>query len=404
MIERKSLKTILKMLDDSHIVYINGARQSGKSTLATEIASRLKMEYISFDDPSIYAAAKHDPSSFIKNIKSSVVLDEIQLVPEIFRNLKIFVDEQRINKGNLKILLTGSANIMALPQLSDALVGRMQILTLYPFSLAEFKETNFIKRAFCSDFSLQKESEDNNIINKIKSATFPEPSLSKNINASRWFNSYITTLLRRDIREIANIEKLSDIPIMLKIIANRTGSLINESSMSRDCNVNLMTFRRYRSILEHMFIITRVFPWFRNTGKRFVKSTKNYFIDTYMLCNILGKNIEDLQEEDPILFGHILENFIFTELLKTLEEQFEIFHFRTVDNKEVDFVIERNDGDLVGIEVKSRSTISASDFNGLKILQEISEKSFRCGIVLYLGKNIIPFSDKMFAVPISCLG
>jgi predicted AAA+ superfamily ATPase len=279
----------------------------------------------------------------------------------------------------------------------------MRILTLYPFSLSEFKETNFIEKLFRADFPLQAKHGKESLVEKIKSATFPEISLSRNINADRWFDAYITTLLRRDIKEIANIEKPADIPIMLEILASRTGSLINESSISRDCNVNLMTFRRYRGIPENMFVMNRVFPWFRNIGKRFVKSTKNYFTDTYMLCNLLGVNVDIVQQEDPILFGHIFENFVFTEILKNLEEQTKLFHFRTLDNKEVDFILEKNNGDLAGIEVKSGATISANDFNGLNTLREISGKSFKCGVVIYLWKNVIPFSDRMFAVPISCL-
>ncbi|MDR3186833.1 MAG: ATP-binding protein [Holosporaceae bacterium] len=404
MVERKAKNTILEMLINSHVVYVNGARQCGKSTLTLQIASLLNMEYVTLDDPSVYAAAKHDPVSFVQNIKSNVVLDEIQLAPEIFRSLKIFIDEQRRRNTNLKILLTGSANVMALPELSDALVGRMQLLTLYPFSLSEFKATHFIDKAFSANFELQEKHGGDDIVTQIKSATFPEVSLSLNAETTRWFDSYLTTLLMRDIKEIANIEKIADIPIMLKIFANRVGSLINESSMARDCNANLMTFRRYRAILENMFVINRVFPWYRNIGKRFVKSTKSYFTDTYMLCNILGIKLETMQKEAHHAFGHILENFVFTELLKNLSEQTQLFHFRTLDNKEVDFVLERSNGDVVGIEVKSSSTISANDFAGLKALKEAVGASFKCGIVLFSGKNTIPFGEKMFAVPVTGLG
>jgi predicted AAA+ superfamily ATPase len=404
MIRRKSTGDILKMLSDSPVAYINGARQCGKSSLAIDIASRLGMKYVTFDDPSAYAAAKRDPASFVGGIKDSVVLDEIQMVPEIFRSLKIFVDEQRRQNGKLKILLTGSANIMALPNLSDALVGRMRTLTLHPFSLSEFCEKNFQKKLFAADFSLGEEFGDDDIVKKIKSATFPEVSLSPTIDARGWFDSYLTTLLRRDIKDFANFEKTADIPIMLKILAGRVGGLINESALSRDCNINLMTFRRYRAVLENMFIVTRLFPWFRNIGKRFVKSSKNYFIDAYMACNILGIDIDSVQANDPNLFGHILENFVFTEILKNLEDGTKLFHFRTLDNKEVDFVLEKRDGSVAGIEVKSSGTISAKDFAGLETLRELAGQSFKCGVAIYLGKQTVPFADKMFALPIGSLG
>ena len=401
-VERNSMKTALNVLKDTSILYLNGIRQCGKSTLAMQLASQLKFEYMTFDSPAILSAAQNDPQGFVENIKNNVVLDEVQMVPEIFRNLKIFADNQRRKANSLKILLTGSANILALPKLADSLVGRMHILTLYPFSWSEFSNSKFIQRAFACDFSLQN-CENIDPITMIQKASFPELSLNPHINTSRWFDSYLTTLITRDIRDISNIAKTSEMYTLLRILASRTGSLINESSLARDCNINLMTFRRYRNILENMFVIQRVFPWFRNIGKRFVKSTKNYFTDTLMLCNILGIDLSAIKQKDPLLFGHIFENFVFSELVKNLDDQMRLFHFRTSDNKEVDFVIEKNNGDLVGIEVKSKITVSAKDFTGLTELKKLVSSSFKCGIVLYSGNSVIPFAKDMFAVPIQLI-
>ena len=326
------------------------------------------------------------------------------MAPEIFRNLKIFVDEQRCKKADqqLKILLTGgAANILALPKLADSLVGRMQIMTLYPFSHSEFSNSTFFNDAFSRNFKLQNHDK-TDIIFMIRKANFPELSLNSDANTSRWFDAYLTTLLTRDIREITNIARTSDMYTMLKILAARTGSLINESSLARDCNMNLMTFRRYKNILENMFVIQRVFPWFRIIKKRFVKSAKNYFTDTYMLCNILGVDLLTIQQKDPSLFGHILENFVFTELIKNMDEQMRIFHFHTSDNKEVDFVLEKNNGDLIGIEVKSKN-VSEKDFEGKKELKNAAGSSFKCGIVLHLGNSTIPFAQDMFAIPMQVL-
>ncbi len=403
-LKRKSLEKAAEILKETQILYINGIRQCGKSTLAMQLASQFGLEYLSFDSPSILAAAQHDPQAFIENIKSNIVIDEVQMAPEIFRNLKIFVDEQRRKNADqqLKILLTGSANILLLPKLADSLVGRMQIMTLYPFGYSEFSNSTFLNDAFSGNFRLQNHNR-RDIIPMIRKATFPELSINLKANASRWFDAYLTTLLTRDIREITNIARTSDMYTMLKILAARTGSLINESSLARDCNMNLMTFRRYRNILENMFVIQRAFPWFRNIGKRFVKSTKNYFTDTYMLCNILGVDLLTIQQKDPILFGQILENFVFTELIKNMDEQMRLFHFHTSDNKEVDFVLEKNNGDLVGIEVKSKSSVSEKDFEGIRELKNSAGSSFKCGIVLYLGNSTIPFAQDMFAVSMQML-
>ena len=404
LLKRKALKKATEILKETQILYINGIRQCGKSTLAMQLASQIGFTYSSFDSPSILSAAKHDPQGFIENIQSSIVIDEVQMVPEIFRPLKMFIDEQRRKNTNqqLKILLIGSANILALPKLADSLVGRMQIMTLYPFSYSEFSNSTFLNDAFSGNFRFKNHPR-TNITSMIRKATFPELSLKLDANTSRWFDTYLTTLLTRDIRDITNIARTSDMYTMLKILATRTGSLINEASLARDCNMNLMTFRRYRNILENIFVIQRAFPWFRNIGKRFVKSTKNYFTDTCMLCNLLGVDLSTIKEKDPSLFGHILENFVFTELIKNMDEQMHLFHFHTITNKEVDFVLEKNNGDLIGIEVKSKSNVSEKDFEGIKELKNIAGSSFKCGIILYLGNSTIPFAQDMFAVPITIL-
>ncbi len=156
---------------------------------------------------------------------------------------------------------------------------------------------------------------------------------------------------------------------MLRVLAGRVGSLIYESSLARDCNMNVMSFRRYRNILENMFVIQRVHPWFKNIGKRFVKSSKNYFIDTFMLCYILSQDLSSLKQNDPSSFGHIVENFVFTELLKNIDSSIKLYHFRTQDNKEVDFVLEKDNNSLIGIEVKSKTEVTDKDFEGLKVLK-----------------------------------
>ena len=402
-IERRIQNQITNIFKDTQVLYLNGIRQCGKSTLAMDFASREGFEYLSFDSPSLFSLAKHDPQGFISSIKSNVVLDEIQRVPEIFRCLKILVDDQRKLpiQQRIRILLTGSTNILLLPMLADSLVGRMQILSLYPFSISEFNHSNFIERIFKKDFPLKTHKKEFDIISTIHKASFPEISINSDIDTTRWFDSYLSTLLTRDIRDISNIARPYDMYTMLKIFAGRIGSLINESSLSRDCNLNLMTFRRYRNLLENMFVTQRVFPWFKNTGKRFTKSTKNYFTDTQMLFHVLGYTPVSLKEQAPTSFGHIVENFVFSELLKNKEDSIKLYHLRTQDNKEVDFILEKNNQDLVGIEVKSKSNITDKDFDGLKFLKQITGSSFKCGIVLYLGKITSSFSSDMYAVSMS---
>jgi len=355
------------------------------------------------------AAAAHAPESYLKERKGSLIIDEVQLVPEIFRALKIVVDELRQEQGAKltgKFLLTGSANIMALPKLSDSLVGRMNILTLYPISSAEALGGNgdFIGRLFNKDFA--PGTGKHKLSDVIRASTFPEVSGADIHERTNWFDGYLTTILQRDVRALAEIEKLSTLPNLLRILANRAGGLINDADIARDAGLNPVTSRNYKTLLKMLFLIFELAPWYRNIGKRLVKSPKGYMTDTLFLCHLLQYELSDLEKNRPELFGHILENFVATELLKLMtfrDDKLDLFHFRTSDNKEVDFVLEKPNGQLAAVEVKQRDSLSKADFKGLEALQSLTGDDFVCGIVLYRCKDVVPFGKNLWAVPMSNL-
>ncbi|HKY69922.1 MAG TPA: ATP-binding protein, partial [Gammaproteobacteria bacterium] len=347
-IKRALEPRIQKSLTAMPAVYIHGPRQAGKSTLTQEILRTWSSaEYVTFDDISMLSAAKEDPMGFLQNLKTPAVLDEVQMVPEIFRGIKLQIDKKRMESkstSNNQYLLTGSTSILSLPKLADALVGRMEIFTLYPFSATESHSSKgqFLDTLFTSQLTLAKAPFPKEpFTTLIQKTTFPEIVCNNNINITKWFESYITTLLYRDIRELAEIEKYHLLPNMLKIMASRVGGLVNDAQMARDLQMNVMTYRRYKALLSQMFLINLVPPWYRNIGKRFVKSPKLFLVDTLMLCYLLG--IDDLSREpDPNTLGFLLENFVAQELTKTLAitNNGQLFHFRTNDNKEIDFIVE----------------------------------------------------------------
>jgi uncharacterized protein len=410
-IQRHLKENILYSLKNNPIVFVNGPRQAGKSTLVQNIAQvDYPSHYVTFDNATQMSAAAA-PEAFLtqRSADSALIIDEVQMVPEIFRVLKEVVDNLRISdkkNSNGRFLLTGSANIMALPKLSDALVGRMSIKTLYPLAGCEVTDgkCDFIEHLFNGDFASKKS---NFTINEvIQTATFPEISGKNQRFCSEWFDSYLMTILQRDVRAIAELEKISLLPTMLRLLASRSGSLINDADISRSLGLNAVTGKSYRSILKAMFLSFDVSPWFNNISKRLVKSPKGFLIDTLLLCHLLEWNLDDLSMNKPDLYGHVVENFVATELIKLLSFstiKAKLLHLRTSDGKEVDFVIERQNGQLAGIEVKSSSRLSIKDFNGLKVLQEVTSNNFVCGVVLYSGKEIVPFGDKLFAIPISTL-
>lgn len=406
-IKRKIKTKLLKALGVSPVVFLNGPRQAGKSTFVQALAKeQFPAEYVTFDNATQMAAATNAPESYLKERKGSLIIDEVQLVPEIFRPLKITVDKLR-QESTLrgKFLLTGSSNIMALPDLSGPLVGRMNVLTLYPLSGAEVLggTGQFIDGIFNKDFV---PGDNKKVRDMMYLATFPEISGADESQRTLWFDGYLTTILQRDVRALAEIEKLGMIPNMLRVLANRAGSLINDADIARDVGLNPVTSRNYKTLLKMLFLIFEVSPWYRNIGKRLVKAPKGYIIDTLLLCHLLQYEGKDLEINRPEIFGHVLENFVATELLKLMtfqSDRMNLYYFRTSDGKEVDFVLEKPNGQLVGIEVKKRDQVDSSDFKGLEKLQSLTGKDFICGIVLYSGQEVVPFGKNLWAVPISNL-
>lgn len=406
---RKLVDGVLFGLKNHPIVFLNGPRQAGKSTLVRRLSQKAyPAEYVSFDNATQMAAAALSPTSFLTQRKKPLIIDEVQMVPALFRALKLVVDELRLEnkqRSNGRFLLTGSANIMPLPKLSDPLVGRMSVKTLYPFAACEVfgGAGDFLTRLFKVDFAFEGKRPLNEAV---CAATFPEISGKGTHERSDWFEGYLTTLLQRDVRMLAELEKITLLPTLLRILATRAGNLMNDAEIARDIGLNPVTSKSYRAILQAMFLTFEVRPWYRNIGKRLVKSPKGYLIDTLLLCHLLDWDLENIKVRKPDLYGHIIENFVATELLKLLSFsnlRAELLHFRTSDGKEVDFVLERPDGSIAGIEVKSSDHVDQTDFKGLSILQELAKKDFVCGIVLYDGKDCVPFGEKLFAVPLACL-
>lgn len=409
-INRYIKNKLLHLLKTSPVVFLNGPRQAGKSTLVQRISKdSFPAEYVTFDSTIQMAAAANSPETYLRERKGALIIDEVQLVPEIFRALKIVVDEIRQEdkkKVRGHFLLTGSANIMALPKLSESLVGRMNILTLYPVSGAEALGGSgaFIKRVF--EQSFEKDAENKKLRDVIEIATFPEISGIDGAERTSWFDGYLTTILQRDVRVLAEIDKLSMLPNLLRILANRVGGLVNDAEIARDAGLNHITSRNYKTLFKMLFLTFELPPWHRNIGKRLVKTPKGYVIDTLLICHLLQYELESLEKNRPEVFGHVLENFVATEIMKLMsfyDEKLNLYHFRTSDNKEVDFVLEKPNGELAAIEVKTRDNVNKVDFKGLEVLQSMVGNDFKCGIVLYRGKEVVPFGKNLWAVPISNL-
>ncbi|MHB2150971.1 ATP-binding protein [Calditrichota bacterium LG25] len=405
MIFRRITPKILQALKFSPVVLLNGARQTGKTTLVKAIAKEKSFRYVTLDDLTTLHAAKSDPQGFIAAFDKPLIIDEAQRVPELLLAIKARVDQ---NRQPGQFLLTGSANALMLPKISESLVGRMVILTLFPLS---YDEIRGLKNTIIDDLVEQKinttptdEISKNELFNYILLGGFPElQKLANEKQKKAWFQSYISTILQRDIQDLARINGIFELPRLFSFLGYQAGSLLNLSNLSRELGMPVSTLKRYVTLLEAIFLVHRLPAWFSNIGKRLIKTPKVFFNDSGLLSHLLGVNAENL-ESNPKLSGQLFENFVFQELIKQIswsENQPKLYYFRTAAGKEVDFILETNNGQLIGIEIKLKETIQNKDFDGLRELMNLTHRQFKAGYILSLSKEIVPFGNNLFTLPLS---
>lgn len=409
MFNRFLSQSIAEALKDTPAILINGARQTGKSTLCRQLMEGgiFKGQSVTMDDPATLTAALTDPLGFLEDLNKHVIIDEVQRAPELFLSIKKLIDEDR--KGR-RIILTGSADVMTLPKVADSLAGRIEIHHLWPLSQSEIKgkTSNFLETLVAKDLHFpNKKSDWKQIIQIIKTGGYPEAVRRETeTRRAKWFESYIVAILQKDIRELANIEGLTQIPGILQLIATRVGSTVNLSDIARLSGVKNTTLQRYMALLEQVFLIIRIPAWTPNTEGQFVKSPKIVLNDTGLLCHLRGEGESLL--ENRTTAGGFLENFVVMEIIKQLswsEDILKPYHFSIHKGAEVDLVLENRKKQLYGIEIKSTATIKENDFRGLKKLAEIAGDKFQKGIVLYTGEQTLGgFGGKnLYAVPIATL-
>jgi hypothetical protein len=406
MLKRHIEPELKAFLDLMPVVLVTGARQTGKTTLVASIGEERNIPFITFDDEFSLSNALRDPSGWIQSLPKPVIIDEVQRAPEIFLSIKRDVDQHR-EPG--RYLLTGSANPLLLPKLGDSLAGRMGIVSMFPFSQGELKKKQelFIPTIFGDSIPFQQFEALTNeaLYSMLLHGGFPSIQfLSDFQDVNRWVRSYLQIIMERDVRDIANIEGIREFPRLFQLLATRSGQLLNLADISRSLGMVNVTLNRYIRLLEILYFIHLLPSWFSNLGKRLTKAPKLHLCDSAIMGQLLGVDSKRLQE-DSHLFGQFLESFVFSELLKQKSWSkfpFMIYHFRDMDH-EVDFVLEKPDKTLIGIEVKSTRKIQADDLRGLKYLKNLAGNQFKRGIILHLGTQIESLGDDLWAMPIQSL-
>lgn len=408
MIRRHAAARVRRALADRPVVLLHGARQAGKTTLVRALArDGGAVRYVTFDELTALAAARADPEGFLAGLGGPAVLDEVQRVPELFVAIKAAVDRDR-RPG--RFLLTGSANVLLLPQLSEALVGRMEIVTLWPFSQGEIEGVveGFIDAAFgdAPPALGAPAGGGPSLVERILRGGYPEAvAMASAERRAAWFEAYLTTLLSRDVRDLARIEGLAELPRLVTLIAARPMALLNYADLVRGAGLAQTTLKRYFALLLAVFLVRTVPPWHGNLGKRLVKAPKVMLADSGLAAHLMGVDPARLRA-DRTLLGGLLESFVTMELVKQSgwsEVAPSLYHFRSHGGEEVDLVLERRSGPLVGIEVKSAATVTAADLKGLRALEQAAGRRFHRGLVLYTGSEVVPFGPRLFAVPVEAL-
>lgn len=400
---RRAAELVEEALSDTRVVILNGARQTGKSTLA-ECCLRDHEDAIKrfLDDPRSRASAIADPVAFLDS-PGTMLIDEVQRVPDLWLAIKNTVDRDP-RPG--RFLLTGSARLLGLSTLPDALPGRSETIELFPLSQGEITGTpdGFIDAAFGLGHTIRTEPAELRRRDYIALASrggYPE-AVRRDTPRRRaqFFKSYLDDIMSRDVHQVADIRRISDMRRLTAALAAQSGGLLNYSRLSSDLGIPLTTVRDYVALLEVIYLIRLIPAWSSNATARAIATPKMVFTDSGLAAHLLTGLTNDAA------IGGLVETFVLGELTRQLtwsHTMAQLHHYRDRDGYEVDAVLEDNVGRIIGIEVKAAETVRAHDFRALRILQRRLGDRFHAGFVLYCGDQQLPFGDQLACLPISTL-
>jgi predicted AAA+ superfamily ATPase len=410
MYARNLTARVIEALADRPVVVINGARQTGKTVLARDIvAAQRRASFLTLDDGATLALAAADPAGFIAAQDGPVLIDEVQRVPDLLLAIKASVDRDR-TPG--RFLLTGSTNVLLLPRLADSLAGRMEIETLWPLTQGEIAGTAeaFLPALFGDALPALAASKETSadLARRITRGGYPEPHAWSDARHNGWYDSYLTSVLQKDVRELADVDALSAFPRLLAAIGARTSSPANLSDLSRTLGIPWSTLSRYLTLLRATYLVIDLPAWSSGEVKRGVRASKLYLSDSGLLAHLLRANAERLTADRERL-GPALESFVVSEVVRqaaSASQRFALSHFAKHQTAEVDLVVEGPGGGVVGIEVKAAVGLGPHDFRGLRHLAEAAGDRFVRGLVLYTGAETVRVSAapvELLAMPIDAL-
>lgn len=408
MIPRNARVLAEEILSDTPVLTVSGARQVGKSTLVTQLLKNRSHRLLNLDNAATLQAAQADPDGFVRQFPEGIVaIDEIQRVPALFRAIKAAVDE---NRRPGRFIITGSSNLMNLKGAEESLAGRAETLRLRGFSRGErlsFKE-DFAAKAWNPHPELPASKlERGDYLSLVTESSFPEIAEVNPRRRDRWVQAYVERVLTKDATELYGIQYPDRLRLLLRKIASQGSSEFVAAHAGRELNIPERSVPGYLNALKDVFLIDVLPSWGTNLTRRVISKPKVFLQDPAMAASLVGVDAESLEMQISSSFtGGLLESFVATELLKQREWSavpFNLFHFRDSTGKVVDLVMESRSREVVGVEVKAAVSLQDKDFSGLCHLQKLAGNKFRCGILLYAGKESLPMGSGLWAMPISTL-
>jgi len=367
-IKRLIEKTIINTLKAFPVVILTGARQSGKTTLLKHLFSDT-FNYISLDELDIRSLAINDPREFLTRFNAPLIIDEIQNAPQLLPYIKAVIDKERVNG---RFIITGSQQFPLMKNISESLAGRVAILNLYPFMIEEITGNYLTEEKSMDNFFKKISSQKISTSPKINlgrwllGGGYPGLFVNSQISRNIWFSSYIQTYIDRDIRGNIKNENLNDFERFLKLLASRTAQELSYSNLSRDIGLSVPTIKSWISLLQTNSIIYLLQPYYKNFGKRIIKSPKLYFLDTGLAAYLVGIQTKEHLLNGP-MGGALFETFVVTNFLKrfsALDTNISLYYWKNIGGIEVDLLIEYS-SKLIPIEIKLASTIYNNHYKSL---------------------------------------
>ncbi len=408
MFQRFLKNSINEMIALFPVVYLAGPRQSGKSTLAKNFLQPAR-DYFTMDNLQILGSARQNPQEFIKLCKNPCVLDEIQRCPELLLPIKEFVDSSQQKRH---FLLMGSADILSMPQVSDSLAGRMAIFALLPLSAQEIlgKQKSWILEIFATPsvdvFSDKSNITYDDICQLVIAGGYPDVYKAKSTkHKSIWFESYIKTMLERDLRELSDYKSITRTNRLFQLLALRSATIVNLMDFSRSSDIPPSSLSIYLDTIESLFLIKRIPGYYSNLNNRLTKAPKIYLVDSGLMCHQVDimsvKNPWEHRE-----WGQVFETFVFNEIRKQLswlDTSISLYHYRTHQGKEIDLILENKQQEIIAIEIKASQTVTPSMSKNFAQIKADTGNKFKMGLIIYAGNSIEVLGDGIYAIPLSCI-